>query len=303
MLISLRNGMLAGGSAPKVNAVCFENVGSTAGTVTLSHGNSAPPLDLQQSTDCASWTTFDQSNGATVPAGGKVYIRAGLTGNVAFSGYSSNSTLDERCRNRIICSSSATFKASGNIMYLLKQDGVASITDNCFRFLFYSSYGLRDASELQLPADALALRCYQNMFSYTYLSAAPVLPAMGLADSCYQNMFKECSKLSSAPELPATTLAANCYSGMFQKSKLTSAPTLPAMTLAENCYKQMFFTCANLTSIAVNFIEFNPSSATADWLRYTSSTGTFTCPAALGTNETITRGYNNCPDNWTVVNT
>ena len=42
--------------------------------------------------------------------------------------------------------------------------------------------------------------------------------------------------------------------------------------------------------------------ATAAWLSNVSASGTFYCPAELGTNETITRGTSNCPEGWTVIN-
>lgn len=58
-----------------------------------------------------------------------------------------------------------------------------------------------------------------------------------------------------------------------------------------------------MSSVTVHITDWQPNSAgTANWLNNTASTGTFYCPAELGTNETIQRGYARCPDNWTVVN-
>ena len=42
---------------------------------------------------------------------------------------------------------------------------------------------------------------------------------------------------------------------------------------------------------------------TGYWVYGIASGGTFKCPTALGTNETITRDVSNCPAGWTVVNT
>ena len=46
-----------------------------------------------------------------------------------------------------------------------------------------------------------------------------------------------------------------------------------------------------------------PAGGFLDWVNGVSSNGTFICPEALGTDETIQRGVNYCPAGWTVVNT
>lgn len=101
-----------------------------------------------------------------------------------------------------------------------------------------------------------------------------------------------------------TTLAKNCYDKMFKGcTSLSSAPDLPATTLMNYCYREMFRGDTKLNSLRVGFSAFTGTGSTADWLFGTSATGTFYCPTALGTNETITRGASNCPAGWTVVNT
>ena len=138
----------------------------------------------------------------------------------------------------------------------------------------------------------------------TSLTSAPALPAMVLGSICYSQMFRGCTSLSSAPELPATTLRYGCYSQMFRGcTSLSSAPELPATTLTAECYYNMFNGCTKLAYISAAFTEWNPSNATTGWVTNVSSSGTFYCPTALGTNDTITRGDNYCPTNWTVVNT
>lgn len=156
-----------------------------------------------------------------------------------------------------------------------------------------------------LQAEVITGRnCYSGMFSNcTSLTSAPALPATTLARNCYTGMFRGCTSLTSAPALPATTLTNYCYSGMFNNcTSLTQAPALPATTLAGFCYNSMFYGCTSLTSISVSFTEWSPSNATTSWVTNVSSDGTFYCPTALGTDETIERGLDNCPD-WTVVNT
>ena len=204
-----------------------------------------------------------------------------------------------------------------------------TLTSNCYRNMFQGCTSLTSAPAL--PATTLFGGCYNSMFSNcTSLTQAPALPAQILADSCYQYMFQNCSSLATAPALPATTLANYCYSNMFKGcTSLTQAPALPAQILANNCYNSMFNNCTSLTqapalpaeilddscyafmfrgcnklaSISASFTEWSPSFATTGWVIDVSSSGTFYCPTALGTNETITRGNNNCPTNWTVVNT
>lgn len=87
---------------------------------------------------------------------------------------------------------------------------------------------------------------------------------------------------------------------------LTSAPMLPAANLAKHCYMRMFIACRNLSLVKVNLNNFsnptNTSGYTFAWLTNTSPTGTFICPTALGTNETIKRGTSFCPEGWTVIN-
>ena len=62
----------------------------------------------------------------------------------------------------------------------------------------------------------------------------------------------------------------------------------------------MFYGCSKLSSIEVEFSSW-PGN-TNSWVNNVASNGTFKCPTALGTNETITRGSSYCPTNWTVVN-
>ena len=117
----------------------------------------------------------------------------------------------------------------------------------------------------------------------------------------FASLFVRCSSLTTAPELPATTLTRYCYSSMFSGcTSLAQAPELPATTLATNCYNSMFKGCINIDCIDCSFEAFGVG--TSDWLNNVSPIGTFICPTALGTNETIQRGISYCPEGWTVIN-
>ena len=126
----------------KVYAVCFENVGSTTGTIGISKGSSAPSIDLQKSSDGVNWTelNYQVSSYAEVPVGGKVYIRAGLIGQDALAnGYNENNI------NKFSTSIS-NFKVSGDITALLHQTPTSVLTSNCnFCYLFKQS-SIVDAS-------------------------------------------------------------------------------------------------------------------------------------------------------------
>lgn len=124
------------------------------------------------------------------------------------------------------------------------------------------------------------------------------------ATRTFRTLFTSCTGLTAAPDLPATTLTDSCYAMMFYNcSSLTRAPVLH-VDLVQNtpsgCYASIFKGCSSLESITVGFTAFN---GTADWINGVAASGTFYCPTALGTNETIARNDNACPSGWTVVNT
>ena len=175
-----------------------------------------------------------------------------------------------------------------------------TLAKNCYQEMFSGCTSLIAAPSM--AATALAYQCcFQMFYGCASLTTAHVPPATTLADSCYRRMYMNCTALVTAPALPATTLAAYCYYEMFELCTALSAATLPATTLVSNCYGWMFAYCSSLSSVTVGF-EAWLSGATTSWMNRVNANGTFNCPYNLGDNATITRGINNCPDNWTVVN-
>ena len=127
-----------------------------------------------------------------------------------------------------------------------------------------------------------------------------VARTMSLAnrEMCYVNLFSD-TNLATAPELPATELAFGCYAMMFHNcSYLTRAPELPATTLTDNCYYSMFSGCGNLKYVKVGFDDWNPQSATLEWLP--ENYGTFECSRDL-INNTYERSTNTVPSSWKMV--
>ena len=254
---------------PAYWGLCFtaEEAGST---IKMSKVGSAPSVTLETSFDCEIWEPFTVGETTiTLPnVGDKVYFRAGEGGNTTMASSINNYNNFSIITGRIA--------ASGNIMSLLNGDS---------------------------PDSIIATYCYYSMFrNCTALAQAPELPVTTLARSCYGSMFIGCTSLVQAPELPATTLAGSCYASMFRNcTALVQAPELPATTLARTCYSNMFRNCINIDCIKCSFKEF-ALGGTNNWLSGVSSTGTFICPTALGTNETIQRGISYCPEGWTVIN-
>ena len=128
-------------------------------------------------------------------------------------------------------------------------------------------------------------------------------------DTCaFAHLFSQCASLTSAPRLPASKIDRQSYKSMFQNcDSLTVAPEIVSLSHGPACYHQMFSSCDNLKRIKVLWHSFPSNNNSNDgrsynWLSSVSPTGTFICPTALGTNETIKRGASYCPEGWTVIN-
>lgn len=318
-----RNITMMGRTKPRYGGLTFTAEEPT--TIALvKQGSTAPAVTLEQSFDGKTWTPF--SGSVTLAANESVFLRAGAVDNTQFS-------TGPQAYNHF--TATGRVAASGSIMSLLSKDyeTVEMTTTYTFAYLFDSCSNLTSAPDL--PATTLSIGCYRRMFySCTLLASTPVLPATTLANLCYHSMFQDCTSLITAPKLPATTLAASCYNSMFNgcTSLTIPPPTLPATALTgTSTYQQMFNGCLNMEKAPVicltttpsknNQMRFMfdgcrklkeieihitswPSSTTTMgyWVSGVASTGTFKCPAALGTNDTINRGISNCPAGWTVVN-
>lgn len=150
------------------------------------------------------------------------------------------------------------------------------------------------------------------MFSgCTQLSAAPELTSNEIYDKFYENMFNNCTSLTKTPDsIGAKYFPASSCHAMFKNcTALQKAPAILPESKTDYgqslCFFEMFSGCTSLTSIEVGFERFNNTDDnwwTAEWVDGITQTGVFKCPSALGTNETIERGVNCCPDGWTVEN-
>ena len=324
---------------PPYWGLCFiaEQDGSTVAMAKRGNSTTMPSANLLYSTnpaDPTSWAQFTVGGEPITLAhiGDKVWIKAGAGGN---TGLSKSTSAYE------YFTLSGKVAASGNVMSLLDgEEQVASISsDYALASVFYNCTALTSAPTL--PATTLAANCYSHMFQgCTALTSAPALPATTLALSCYSSMFQGCTNLTSVPSFPAVSLLPDvtsrsespygamfrgctalteppalpseylcpyCYYQMFYDCvSLTASPELPARVLPEGCYREMFYGCSSLASVRTwqmqDWGDETITDPTYNWLSGVPESGNFYCYAALGTNETITRGESACPEDWTVEN-
>ena len=321
----------APGPTPAYWGLCFTAEQANS-TVRLVKNGNISPKTIMYSTDGETWSAYTFGIDIVLEnVGDKVWMKAGEGGNP--DGWFSSVMVYYRFRM------TGLVAASGNLMSIVDGE-TETFTAKNFQALFQGCKSLTTAPEL--PATTLVKNCYNSMFQgCTSLTTAPDLPATTLATNCYLKMFygcsslisvpaalpaetlfagtnsrsgcygqmfQNCTSLTTAPALPATALVAYCYQQMFSGcTSLTTAPELPATTLADGCYFQMFRGCSSLATVRTQQTqafsdEASESNPTLEWIEGVAETGTFYCPAVLGTNETISRGVNACPEGWTVVN-
>jgi len=268
----------------------------------------APKIDLYYSTDEINWSykqisynNYYDSFLATVPANGRLYLKAVTNGWGRLSGYWGY------VQDWIHINCESPFNVGGNIMSLLYGNSFMNKTDfltvetdlTSYTIAFgnlFEEANIVSAANLILPATTLQKGCYQGMFhNCRNLTAAPALPATTLHYTCYASMFSGCTSLTQAPALPATTLQYCCYQSMFYGcTSLTEAPELPAPRLDAYCYEMMFRDCTSLSKI-VCYCEQPDGGAMSNWLYNASPTGDF---YNLG-GATYERNTNGIPSGWT----
>lgn len=267
--------------------------------VNMTKTGSPPTVALETSRDGVNWIPFDADSGTTpitLPTiGSRVYFRAGDSGNARLA-----SGHDSEYRSFTL---SGLCSAHGDVTSLLSREfPVMSFSQSYTMVRLFSNCKYLTTAPI-LPTTSLREYCYHYMFyGCSSLTIAPTLPAQTMMGSCYHGMFYGCTSLKTAPELP-NSLAVNCFREMFRKcTSLTSAPKIRRPATSRACYASMFTGCSSLNDIVVEFSSFKESNQGL-WLANVAATGTFHCPTALGTQDTITRGVSACPEGWTVVNT
>lgn len=215
--------------------------------------------------------SYSLDNGVTWVTGNSVTVNAGES--VIWKG-----TFQASSSGSGQFTSTASFKAKGNIMSLLYGDNFKGQTiilgTHALMSLFFKSSTLVNAEDLILPATTLTQSCYSGMFyNCTNLILPPKkLPAIVLVTGCYSSMFRGCSNLITAPEILATTLA-------------------------ENCCNHLFRDCVKLNYIKAMFITAPSDTYTGNWVDGVAASGTFVKNSAAQWNVT---GINGIPTGWTV---
>jgi hypothetical protein len=86
---------------------------------------------------------------------------------------------------------------------------------------------------------------------------------------------------------------------MFRNCTSLTEATLSAADYGFRGLENIFNGCSGLSLIDCGLTAWN---GTTNWVTGVAATGNFYCPAALGTNDTIERGVNRCPEGWNVRN-
>lgn len=164
------------------------------------------------------------------------------------------------------------------------------------------------------------------------LLTPPIVEVTTAGDWAFYTMFFHADSLGTPPKFKCTSIGTSCWYSCFGYSGITTIPQdtfAPNTIITNNCINNMCDNCKSLTSADLRSLQM-PSSGGPNvqqtfyyasslteikvswtkwpgfafyWVKGVASDGTFYCPSALGTNGTISRGDNNCPSNWTVINT
>ena len=225
-------------------------------------------------------TSYSVNGGAwVVPTSLKKTITLNSGDTVSFKSTESGKT---RFQNNTL-----SFKVYGNIESLEYGDDFIGQTTikykTAFIRLFENCSGLKDASNLILPATTLKDNCYGSFAGY--------------------GMFTNCTSLIAAPQLAkAITIPRNApYLYMFSGCiSLEKAPDLLAETLDDyngyGTYENMFRGCTSLNYVKCLATTFSTGSV-ENWLSGVSPTGTFVKKAGV----TWPTGKNGIPSGWTVI--
>ena len=201
---------------PAATPLCFTAEGSNA-SVALIHGNSAPSLSMEYSTDNSAWSSYTLGTKVTLAnKGDKVYFRA-----VDVNPRTGNSNLyrwEENYNNYFNCNN---VSVSGKLVSVLRKDMDESLTytsEHCKYKCLFRNFKSNDpqivsAKDLHLPnLSAFNAQDFMGMFANSTLSAAPAFPQRCSASfETFGYMFESCNKLSSisSPMMTITDIIAH----------------------------------------------------------------------------------------------
>ncbi len=194
----------------------------------------------------------------------------------------------------------------GSPLTLLSADlSVSSVPYAGFESLFEDCSGIVGAyfDLMCLSADSYAFyRMFKNSGLEFYSGGDFIvwIESEYCGDFAFAEMFEgsNITYLDSAPIScvnSAYRMLANCVN--LQYFCLNNIPM-------KDSYKEIAAGCSNLQEVYLyeDFINWCDGVGTKDWLKDTPTTGILYCSDRLGTDETIERGADYCPEGWTVVN-
>lgn len=255
-------------ATPAAEYFYVEDISGSDNTLSIiKEASSIPDAEIFKSTDQTNWTSMGTTSTtaitATVPANGKLYLKAVTSG------------LGNGLYNGTNISCSGNFNVGGYLTSLVFGDNfepntLTGKTEQTFYNLFKNNVNLISAGSLIMPTTSQR-RCYGRMFyGCTSLTTAPVLKKTAVTQACFAGMFEGCTALTTAPALPATKLVTECYSGMFKN-------------------------CTLINSITTYANNISATDCLANWLSGVAATGDF---YNLG-GATYTSGASGIPSGWT----
>lgn len=240
-----------------------------------------------------------------------LYFKAGPNGNVGIQ----NGNLGDSCN--VFNLTGGTFEIGGDITTLLNANGnisdLRTIGSNGFHFqrLFYGQSALYNIANLKMPA-IIDKGSFHSAFMNTSIQDLPDLTTIQYIE--YNGMgstFRSCANLDNTTVADFSGLQGflnadgNTYqyglNATFRDSALAHIVLGPALPV-DRSFNQTCIRCSSLQSVTVPWETWGDNSC-QNWMSEVSGTGNFYCPVALGTYATITRGINNCPTGWNVINT
>lgn len=276
----------------------------------LSQGDGTYYPTLYYSNDKTNWSLLSNETIIEMEESEKIYFKAGPLGNVGIN-------QDEASEYNGFSLNYGTFSCGGDISTLQNENGNVDpyTVGTSFQFarIFQAQSNLVSCSNLILPT-----KIYDTYLHYGfYQSGIQDFPDFSHITHIDYNSLGSCFRATPATgavDFSSVLLYDNTsgntnqygFNHCFRQSGVTSAKFSSAIP-SYGVFNSAFLDCSNLSSIEVGWTSWGGEGSAAgtynSWVNRVSSTGTFKCPTALGTNETIERGTVRCPANWTVINT
>ena len=275
--------------------------------------------ELYYSTDKTNWTQYYLNTTVTLTPGQKCYFKAGTNGNNGFS------TSETDCWHfQHNAPSAGIISIGGDLSTVMNENG--GVTNAGYGFNFCGTFrndGSGVYSGLQwpkigidntfvIPFTSIGTYAFSNFskagFHSSFFPDLSHLQNVGSFGLFNAFNYNEWATAVTVDLTGVTTISGDTqFQNLMSYASYTANGSIivylgPAITGTQRVYRYMFREVGIPMEVHVPWTSWpNGYNSTQAWLE--SVTGTFYCPQALGTNETITRDNNHCPSGMTVVNT